>query len=904
MSVCSGVRSHRAWQTVVSATLLTALAACGGGGGGSSSTTPVQTSQPASVDARSGEKIKLGGVVSKGLLGSADVRVLAVNSDGSINETDQGVLATGSTDSQGAYLTGEFTIPGPFVVEVKARACSNTSTGVDASGSSCSFHQDEELDARQYLPTSFKIRAIVTSAPANDANTNISRVNVSLFSELAIRAAIDASGGLSAANMAKAQSMVNNLFGTTDLNTVVPAALPDEEHVNTLSPAQSRLAAMLAAASKIAGDDDRLSAFLSALSPAQPPNSCAGVTAATPQATLCVLDVLANNANLNAYVGDNKAITAELDKALQTVVTAANSAELTAVVSTTSDKLTNETLSVPVPADGAGAYTTIRNFFNDLVDYAKSLFNKDQGEPVFAEARQFETATQSVNFGGESLGRTAGVFQVGAELYVAYQQSGHTSAVSKFYRDDNLGNLYNLTPAGRGCFLADANADVITPGDAVDQVICYVDQAYSIDPSVVGSSTGTPGETRYTAKMALHSIAMVPSTDGSGNPTFTYTAVSLVDPARHVVVNWASQYAFDVEGTTLTSSTYSPQRTDAAVPADPWTTARPYTGSVTNLTYTPNHGHIKSITINGDLPDTFTPGHFKPDHHTGNVTTNLAKNTLSNIVVNVVNTTFDANEQLVGTGELTFSGTLTATQADGSTLDLSMAFSNGDMTIANQQLDTARFDVLSHNATSSFKGSARGTNGGTVVVSGALYNNATASGTPFIEATVGFGEDKSHRPNPNDPDSATNYIIQTVTFDGFVHAPNKPKIRIALTGALKKDYSNEAKFGLSSSDAISGDYFIYNADGSLKRDVTFTFTSPTADARLVTEIVDPTNKVAFTFGYNGNNNAHDGNKSDTWANVLVNKVVRGRLDTDTGDLPKVYLDNGENFSLDTGAIRY
>jgi hypothetical protein len=32
--------------------------------------------------------------------------------------------------------------------------------------------------------------------------------------------------------------------------------------------------------------------------------------------------------------------------------------------------------------------------------------------------------------------------------------------------------------------------------------------------------------------------------------------------------------------------------------------------------------------------------------------------------------------------------------------------------------------------------------------------------------------------------------------------------------------------------------------------------------------------------------------------------VRGKLDTDTGDLPKVYLGNGDFFSLDTGTVQY
>jgi hypothetical protein len=886
MSVCSGVRSHRAWQTVASASLLIVLAACGGGGGGGSSTTPQQTSQPASVDARSGEKIKLGGVVSKGLLGNANVRVLAVKSDGTVDEASP--LATGLTQSNGSYETTEFTITGPFVVEVQAKPCSNTTSGVDTSGSACSFHQDEAQASRQYLPSGFKIRAIVTATPADN------KVNVTLFSEFAIRAALKASGGLSTANMAKAQSMVNNLFGTTDLNAVAPKTLADN-----LTPAEARLAALLKAASNLASNTVALRAI-----------GCATETAGTPEATLCAVNRLSGNANTSKYVGDTPAVAAELDKALQTVVTDANSAELTAVVSTTSDKLTNETLSVPAPADDAGAYTTIRNFFNDLVDYAKSLFNKDQGEPVFAEARQFEAATQSVIFGGENLGRTAGVFQVGAELYAAYQQSGGTSDVSKFYRDDQLGNLYELTPAGRGCFLADANADIIAPGDPVVQVICYVNHAYSVDFSS-GTGTSIPGETRYTAQLALHSIAMTPDKDGGGLLTdFHYSAVSLVDPARHAVVNWTTRYAYDEEGTGLTASTYSPQRSDAAVPADPWSTARPFEGTVTNLTYTPNKGHIKSITVNGDLPDTFETGSFTPVHDAGNVTTNLAKNTLIGIQIDVGNTSFDANEQVVGTAELNFAGTMTTTRMDGSTLDLSLAFSNGNMTIVNQKLDTLRFDVLSRNATSSFKGAvdgARQLDGGGVInaAQGAFYNNATATGTPFVQAKIGAKVNKANY--TGGVHTSTNFELISVSFDGFVHAPNKPKIRVALTGAVKQT-EDDYRFGLNTADAISGDYFIYNSDDSLKRDVTFTFKAPDTNAsgrpRVISEIVDPTNKVAFTFGYNGNNNARDDNKSDTWANVLVNKVVRGRLDTDTGDLPKVYLDNGENFSLDTGTIQY
>jgi hypothetical protein len=517
---------------------------------------------------------------------------------------------------------------------------------------------------------------------------------------------------------------------------------------------------------------------------------------------------------------------------------------------------------------------------------------------------------KNVGFGGENLARTVSVFQLGAELYAAYQQTAGTSDVSKFYRDDDLGNLYELTPAGRGCYLADPADKVIASGDAVDHVICYVNQAYNVDYAS-GAPTATPGETRYKATLALHSISLTPVKDAGGKLTgFSYSAVSLVDPGRHAVTNFSARYAVDEEGVDLTASTFSPQRTSATKPADPFTTARAFSGTVTSITYTPNFGHVKSFTINGELPDTFRTGNTTPDHATGNPTTNLARNSLTGVQASVVNPSYDANEKIVDPQEAAFSGTLSTYLADGSTLDASMAFTNGGLTNVKDQIDSLRFDVLSHSASASFKGSvnaARQANDGVLVnsASGAFYNNATATGTPFIQATFSGKNDKSHF--IGGAHSATNYEVTTLSFDGFVRAPNKPKIRVTLTGAFKAT-SDTAQFGLNASDAVSGDYFIYNSDDSLKRDITFTFkapdTNPTVNARVVTEIVDPTNKISFSFGYNGRNNANDSNKSDTWADVLVNKVVRGKLDTDTGDLPKVYLGNGDFFSLDTGTVQY
>ncbi|MEY4765873.1 MAG: hypothetical protein RI907_2546 [Pseudomonadota bacterium] len=898
---------QRAWRVCSGAIALAVLAACGGGGGGGSSsssntTNPDGVNQPASVETRSGEKIRLGGIVSKGRLVNANVFVRPVKSDGTVDESDSALLAHGTTDSSGNYTTvEEFTINGAFVVEVRARTCEAPEAEVNRDAPTCSYHVDETQGA-QYLPTGFQLRAIVTATPSDN------RVNVTLFSEFAIQAALKNANKLSAANMAKAQAMVNNLFGTTDLNTVVPQSLPGEDDNVTLTPAEARLSAMLAAASRVASDAESLATL-----------GCSEVTPGSAAATLCAVNALAGNATLNSYTGTSPAITAALDTQLQEVVQDSGSAELAAVTSTTSDKLTNTSLSVPAPADTTqGLYTTIRSFFMDLVDYAKTLFNQDMGAPVFAEAHQFEDATSAAKFAGENLGRTGEVMQMGAQLYTVYQQSGRTSRVSVFYRDDGFGNMGSRSPGGRGCWLAAPNDDMIAVGAVADHVICYVDQVYNADFST-GTATGTPGETRYPAAMALHSFTLTPQLNGSAQVTgFTYSGVSLIDPSRTVVVNWStSSPGVDELGDALSADIYSPQRTSAPITAgDPWANARTFTGTLSNLTYSNNKGYLRSLTINGDLPDLFDGSSLVPQHDTGNATTNLAKSKLENVVITAVNTTFDpTTDQPVGTAEVNFSGTLSNTTADGSTLDVAMAFTNGAMTFSNQNLDSVRFDVLTHNTSASFKANVnlvRQLNDGIQInkVQGAVYNNATASGTPFISATFTGNHDRSHYSGGLRTDS--NYELVTLNLDAFVRAPNKPKIRVAFTSAVKLTTPGSPQFGLNTSDAISGDYFIYESDDSLKRDVTFTFRAPdtsNGNARVLIDIVDPTNKVAFGFGYNGNNGSNmtttsNVDKADTWANILVNQVVHGKLDIHASPLPTVYMDNGNNFSLDTGTIHY
>ncbi len=879
MSVCSGVRMHRAWQSVASATLLAVLAACGGGGGGSSSTPPPpETSQPASVDTRSGDKIRLGGVVSKGLLGNADVRVLSVKTDGTIDES--GSLATGVTADDGSYLTSEFTITGPFVVEVKAKPCSDTTIGTN-----CSYHQDEVKGARQYLPTAFQIRAIVTAAPAND------RVNVTLFSEFAIQAALKAAGGLNTANMTKAQSMVNNLFGTTDLNTVIPKTLG-----NSLTPAEARLAALLKAASTVASNATALANI-----------GCATETPGTPEATLCVVNKLSGNANTSKYVGDTPAVAAELDKALQTVVTAANSAELTAVVSTTSDKLTNETLSVPAPANTTvGAYDAIKALFNDLVNTARRLLTATDGEKTLQEARAFEAQAKDLQVSGDTLIDDSIALEMGVELWRKFEVSQAKVSQSQ-HRD--LANPRFL-PAGVHCKLQKANGNdgsgnpvyadaVITDAPAdIARATCRADYAYNVN-----LSTGGP---TYTAFSGSHIFVIVRTTP-SDNQHYTYKSVAVND-RRQVTIDWGNQQASDTApdqrvflqnaagtGTRTSTSNIGNGTPDATLVAV-------WAGSMTVSSFDTD-GTPNGLQISGDIPEKMmTDGSLT---HAA-TSPNLAHMQLSDNVTALT----------VGTHhEGTFAGTMVAIGADNSTVIYTLSLANGELTVDNEELTYAKFTGTLLATTSKFVGTVDGTrtqfvsvDSPNATITGKLYHLSTPTDTtttPFVEAKISYEGDNSHFDNVS-PYSTSNYRMHKVEFDGYITAPDSPKIRVAFTGAGKQ-VTATYQFGMDTADAVSGDFFVYNNDGSLKRDVTFSFRSPdtsNGQARLLTDIVDPTNKVSFSFGYNSHNNANDINKADTWADILVNGVTRGKLDTDTGSLPKVFLGNGENFSLDTGTIQY
>lgn len=881
-------RPQAAWfKLALSATALAALSACGGGGGGSdkqssSTTDNSAAAQPAAVETRTGEKIKLGGVVSKGLLGHANVNVWPVK-DGAVDRTLP--LATGVTDDDGQYLTGEFTVPGPFIVEVTAKACEDTRTGINADKTTCSYHQDEALGAKQYLPSAFNISAVVTAPPANV--DNVSHVNVTLFSDFAIRAALKAAGGLTPTNMAKAQAMVNNLFGTTDLNTVVPKALP-KDGSDALTPAEARLAAMLAAASHVASSTDALQAI-----------GCADIAAGTPQATLCAAQQLAGNATIDRYVGTSSAVTAQLNSALQDVVAASGSADLAAVTSTTSDKLTNPSLNVPAPADDAGAYTAVKNFFADLVSAVRTLFTSTDGEAAIKQARAFEAPVKNLRIAADVLTTDGGVLQKGVELWNAFDQG--SADPTKFEHRD-VGSPRFL-PTGLHCKLqvdtggnvySDATAST-APAD-IARATCRADYAYVVNWS---AATGSGSVYSYPAKSSSHVFIIT----RSSTTAYSYSGFAVTD-TRTVTLDYSIGESTDTSPSSRTflqntsgTGTVSGSGNGTGVPP---ATVKLWSGTMT-ASINPSTQELSALQITGDVPEGLDQAGAL--YH-ASTSPNLAHVQLSAQLTNTPNGS---------TNDLTFAGNMAAQDATGNSTEYSVAFSNGHLTVGNSKGLSMSFDATLQASNAKFVGSLNAVrqvntvvDGGQATVTGKVYN-LTDSTSPFIEAAITYAQDNSHYDNTKPFAQGSNYVLATVSFDGDVTAPNSPKLRVALTGAATQ-YADHYSFGLDGADAISGDYFIYNRDGSLKRDVTFTARAPAGKpagvSQVVTEIVDPTNKVAFGFGYNGYNNSGDTSKPDTRAKVYVNKIERGTLDSGTGNLPLVTLTNGESFSLDTGTIQY
>ena len=831
---------------IIRATSLAALvflSACGGG-----------SSESSSTGSGSSGSVTLTGVASKGLIGNANVRVLGIKaSDGTVDEAN--VLATGVTnaDGSGSYSTTAFTVPAVYVVEVLAKVCADTTAGTG-----CSYHQDEATNTRQYLPTGFKMRAVLTSAPANG------KVNVTPFSELAVAAAQNAPGGLTAGNAADAVSLVNQLVGVTDLNSVVPKPLSAAS-----GPDELRLAAMLTAVSTMANTPGALTA-----------SACGtGVTIGTPAATKCVVEKLAANANLSSesgFVGTNAAVSTALNNALTVAV--ATNPEAKSLVTSTQAKLTDPTI-VPVTPVVASGIDKVKAFFNDLTSTVRTLVDSGtrpgQGA-LLSQAHLFENAVTGLNFQLDATTDAVQTLGMATKLWADYEHGG--TAVSADIAKDlawraDTGLHCSLRKQGTG------DGVYVQPGDdpsLVTSVDCYADATFDINWS---AGSGSYPSATYAYKNGYQHFVVTKA----GGGVFNYVATAPLD-VGFVTFNYqagTTSFEFDPSPTCPQSSTNGE--------------CKPFLGTI--ATTLDSAGRLKTFHVAGDLPDGWKTGTVVAHASAGGA--NLAK------------TTIDLTASLEGTyvsaalgsdlqsGNLAFSGGNVAFAANGTTEESRITFAPGTFVSGTSRSVTAnafqsgRFDLTLQTPTAKLTGVLTGNStanhGGTGSFTGALYNLPSSSSVPFISATLTATVTRPAGFNPSLAISPTNSQSASVTFDGFVTAPAHPKLRIIL-GAAGLQTSPRFVWGTSTQDTASGNFMVYNADGTTKRDVSFTVTSPNRDGVTTTSLTDVANGIAMSLV-----------DRQIKTNVLVGGTVVGELDSRASSLT---FEGGEYFSLDFGTVLY
>ena len=815
------------------------LSACGGGGGSGGSSAVGGSSGP----------VTLTGVASKGLIGNANVRVLGVKaSDGSVDEAN--VLATGvtSADGSGGYSTTAFTVPSLYVVEVSAKTCGETTY---TAGTACSYHQDEATNTRQLLPTGFKMRAVLTGAPTSG------KVNVTPFSELAVVAATQAPGGLTTSNARDALSLVNQLIGVTDLNAVVPKPLSAAS-----GPDEIRLSAMLTAVSTMANTPAALTA-----------SACGtGVTVGTPAATRCVVEKLAANASLSSgtgFVGTNAAVSTALNTALNLAV--ASSPEAKSLVTSTQLKLTDSSI-VPVDPVVASSIGKVKAFFNDLTSTVRTLVDsgtKPGQGALLDQAHQFENAVKGLNFQVDSTTDALQALAIATKLWTDHERGG-TAVVADIAKD-----LAWRVSTGLHCALqkTEGGAQVeLLQGQsaAVTSVDCYADATFDIDWA---AGTVAYPTISYPYKNGYQRFVVTKNSAGG----FRYVATAPLDVSR-ITFN---------QQTGEVSSQFDPSPT---CPQSVTGACRPFVGTI--ATTQDSVGRLSSIRLVGDLPDGWKTGSVVVHALAGNG--NLAKTAVdvsASLTGTFVSPTLNSDLQ---SATLAFSGSSKAFASNGTSEESRIEFATGtQVSIANDAYQSSTFNVTlltpSAKLTGLLTGQKTANLGGTGSFTGALYNLGSSTTVPFISATLNATVTRPAGFNPSLPISSANSQSASISFDGFVTAPTHPKLRIVL-GAAGLQTSPRFVWGTSTQDTASGSFMVYNADGSTKRDVSFTVTSPKHDGIVTTSLTDAANGIAISFV-----------DHQAITDVKVDGSTVGKLDSRNSRLT---FTGGEYFSLDFGTVLY
>ena len=739
------MKQRALWAAMLSAGL---LAACGGGGGGDGGSSP---NQPPAGDAAS---ISLSGVAAKGLMANADVTAHAILADGSIAAE---ALASTTTDAQGRYSLSFSAARGqPHVIKVTANA--NTT------------HIDEVSGVSQALPVGFTMRALLPAATTDTVTTSAS---VTPFSEMAVAAAAEAAGGITAANAAQAVAAVSQLLGF-DPSTVVPTSVDDAN----ATADQQKLALMLTAVSQLAAS-----------------NALGCGSGSAGEKTQCVVNALADAASVDSIKLESGGtdVSAALAGAIEAVV--ANPELVGAVDPALLDPIRQNvtctgTACAAVPVSTATPIDAAKALFTGIKSDWTALFSRGGVSSIAtgaanAEAWKFSEAMKDVEVPAETLMKDAGALMMAVDLYNDYK-SGRDTSPSRGRAPDltaSDGNVDFSSFNSVGCTLYQDSANTLTATSPDNANFVGCRSTFYVASSISGAATVTT-EWR-------HGFTVTPNADGS----FSYAS-----RARQRAQSCTSGTCTVVANTALQ--------------------AEGYTGSITP-TLTASFGRIVGFTITGDLPAAFKSGSRELVDAAGHTTWTLT-GTRSIADNNMSSTTFSGQIASIDGQGSTVS---TLKVANGSSTETPIARDANDNEVEpgsptavspfGGTLSGAAMTVTFTNAEAEFEGSFSASDSvwdasGTslvptkVTLAGALRNISAGQVNEFLSGSLSASVKGYESYDATQDDSASNRYTVGVSFTGKVTAPTRPLLELTASTSLGSDAQDVSVVNLQYRSIVSG----------------------------------------------------------------------------------------------------
>ncbi|MDO8345055.1 MAG: hypothetical protein Q7T48_17775 [Cellvibrio sp.] len=463
--------------------LTSALAACGGGGDSSVDAPQVATTRT------------LDGVAAKGLIKNGVVKVYSYSADGVKSASP---IATTRTLPDGSYSVSLGSNIGLFTVEVSADAATT---------------MFDEFAGEIEMPVGMTLRSLLKLDSA--ASTAV-KGYVTPFTDMLVNAAASATGGLTAANAAAAQTGVTAMLGFNPLATK-PLMSNSDAGAAATDASEKLQSVTLAALSKLANDS----------------SNSLGCSGTVSQKIQCVVTNTTGSAVLTgSTLSITSAVQDQLKSALDSVATnpVINKTTLTTFVGQTtfSQATVSATSSALGPIDAAKAlFASLRtniNAWSAAADNGGALNLNAQ-----AMKADFETAIAPLD---QDLADWVLLSERGVRFYKDYVDAGNSGLSNQaVFRDGN--------EIGK-CFLYADAADTteVAIGVAANNVFCRLNKApvAGTEASLAHTTSATPPvTTNLTRQQFTKAIQLTPVS--SSTTSFSYTARARMETAYFNRVN-------------------------------------------------------------------------------------------------------------------------------------------------------------------------------------------------------------------------------------------------------------------------------------------------------------------------------------------------------------------------------